>query len=85
MEWLHFYWPDPNGELKKVKLDGSEIFDDPTGPPMVEIFSFNGDPTISDMSVDAIEFIFENDAIPPPGYWVEATFVDIGCYISDGI
>ncbi|MCH7567650.1 MAG: hypothetical protein IH787_08350, partial [Nitrospirae bacterium] len=54
-------------------------------PPMVEIFSFNGDPTISDMSVDAIEFIFENDAIPLPGYWVEAMFKDIGCYISDGI
>lgn len=84
LEWLNFYWPDPNGKLLSIELDGSEIYDDPTDPPMVQITSFRGDPTIKDMSGEDIVFFFENVA-DPSGYWIEAMFVGIGCYISDGM
>lgn len=88
LDWLNFYWPDPNGQLWSIELDASEIYDDPTGPPteppMVQISSFKGNPTITNFSMEDIVFFFENVA-DPSGYWVEAMFVDIGCYISDGI
>lgn len=86
LEWLHFYWPDPNGKLMKIKLDGWVIWDEvigpPIDPPMVDIWSFKGDHTVSADRSEDLEFHFEFDA-KDFGYFVEAHFEGIGCPIFD--
>jgi serine/threonine-protein kinase len=86
LEWLHFYWPDPNGKLTKIKLDGWVIWDEvigpPIDPPMVDIWSFKGDHTVSADRSEDLEFHFEFDA-KEFGYFVEAHFEGIGCPIYD--
>ena len=83
LEWLHFYWPDLNGKLEWIELGGSVIWDDGAPPPMVEIFSFKGNSAVSEFSVENLTFYFQTGS-EPSGYFVEATFEEIGCYISDG-
>ena len=83
IDWIHFYWPTPNGELKKVRLEGDTIWDDGALPPEVTITNFMNDRSISPFSSKGLKFEFEND-IDPFGYFVEIYF-DNGCYISDGI
>ena len=83
LDWLHLYWPDLNGDLEKIELDGETIWDDGAPPPMVEIFDFEGGHSVTEFSAEDLVFHFDN-AAEPFGYFVEASFEDFGCYISDG-
>lgn len=78
--WIHVYWPDPpNGMLERVKLNGDEIWLGADDSPDAWITGAN--PLWP--GANSLTFIFENDAQPPPGYWVEIGFGG-GCNRSGG-
>jgi hypothetical protein len=77
--WIHVYWPPVNGVLEKVKLNGDEIWAGADDPPDGWITGAN----FLWPGQNSLTFTFENDAQPPPGYWVEIQF-DGGCLRSGG-
>ena len=83
INWIHFYWPDPNGELEKIRLGSDTIWDDGAPSPEAWITSFMNNRSIPPFSSKGLIFEFQFN-IEPWGYFVEIEF-DNGCYISDGI
>jgi len=77
---IHVYWPDLNGVLEKVNLNGADIWQGADDPPDAWIpggdFIWPGS--------NLLRFIFEFDAQPPPAmYWVDIEFLG-GCHVSGG-
>lgn len=83
INWIHFYWPDPNGKLEKIRLGSDTIWDDGAPSPEAWITSFMNNRSIPPFSSKGLIFEFQFN-IEPWGYFVEIEF-DNGCYISDGI
>ncbi|MEK6587991.1 MAG: hypothetical protein AABY97_04020 [Chloroflexota bacterium] len=77
--WIHVYWPNPNGMLEKVKLNGDEIWQGADDPLEAWITGTN----FLGPGPNSLTFIFENDTQPPPGYWLEIEFAG-GCHKSGG-
>jgi hypothetical protein len=83
INWIHFYWPVPNGKLEKIRLGGDTIWNDGALPPEVWATSLMNNRTIPPFASKRLIFEFQNDT-DPFGYFVEIYF-DNGCYFSDGI
>jgi serine/threonine-protein kinase len=83
IDWIHFYWPDPNGKLEKIRLGSDTIWNDGAPPPEAWITGLMNNRSIPPFSSKGLIFEFQND-IEPWGYFVEIYF-DNGCYISDSI
>ncbi|GMR09184.1 MAG: hypothetical protein BMS9Abin28_0002 [Anaerolineae bacterium] len=81
--WIHLNWPDPNGDLIKVRLEPDTIWNDRAPPPEAWLTSLKNDRSIPPFGSKPLIFFFQNN-VQPWGYFLEMEF-DNGCFISDGI
>jgi len=79
IERIKLEWPDTNGKLTKIKLDGTKIWDGSDSAPKANITleDDEDDRTIKDDDKDSLEFSFK-DATAVDGYDIEIEF-DNGC------
>ena len=82
ISWIHLYWSgDPNGNLRKIDLNGNSIWQGEYPPPEAWITSFFSSTTLW-YGPNGLSFFFQNDA-NSSGYWLETGFNN-GCIVSGG-
>jgi hypothetical protein len=75
-------WPGSNEELKKVELDGSELWSGEDDPSSANLSSLIGNRTIPQGSEETMVFLFNNNAALS-GYTLRLSF-DNDCVVEEG-
>jgi hypothetical protein len=81
VEVINLSWPASNEELKKVELDGSELWSGEDDPNSANLSSLGGNRTIPNGSNETMVFFFDSDATSN-GYTLRLTF-DNGCVVEE--
>lgn len=78
---IYIEWPAANGDLKKVELQGSEIWNGEDGPPSANLTDLFGVRGIAARTGKTMTFFYENN-VAPGSYLLRIDF-DNGCQVED--